>query len=189
MRSGHPDRRSQRPEVESLEALTFLSGLAATHSPAALVAPHFIPLPIIVGLKGTTQGYYAIKSLNPDAGRIYSLSTSGVFHDYGPGNVSGALRSVGFLAKGQATGTLLVNLQGGSVTLALTGPIQPGFSALPKTFSFTITHGTGKFHNFVGDPVGKGTVDVTLSAASKGAPAGVQGRIVLVFHSGIVAIA
>jgi hypothetical protein len=177
------NRRNRPLEVEALESMMLLSGLTTmpTMAPVAMT----IPLPIIVGLQGTTRGVYTSSHHNPDTGTSYSVFTAGTFKHYGPGAVTGNLHSVGFMASGHATGTLQVTLPGGTLTLALTGPTQPGFSPLPTQFSFVITKGTGKFHNAVGDPVGKGTVDVTLKPAMHGG----AGQITLVFHPGVVAIA
>jgi hypothetical protein len=49
-----------------------------------------------------------------------------------------------------------------------------------------ITNGTGKFHNRIGDPAGKGTVDVILHSRSASTAKQRQGAITLVFHPGIV---
>ncbi len=186
----HP--RNRRLEVESLESMTLLSGMTAVVGhplPAAQISSQTIPLPIIVGLKGTTHGVYNASSF-PDVGTSYSVYTAGKFQGYGPGVVYGTLHSLGFLASGQATGTLHVILPGGTLTLTLTGPTQKGFSPLPKQFSFEITKGTGKFHNATGDPVGKGTVSVALKPGP-GAGAGLNGhgQVTLTFVPGIVAIA
>ena len=60
-----------RPELERLEGLTLLSGVApgvapAAHALASTVS--FIPLPVIVGLKGTTRGTIIQQPGNPDTG-------------------------------------------------------------------------------------------------------------------------
>ena len=41
----------------------------------------------------------------------------------------------------------------------LTGPMQPGFSALPSTFTYTVLSGTGRFQGLHST----GTVQLTLS--------------------------
>jgi hypothetical protein len=95
---------------------------------------------------------------------------------------------LGNVFEGRASGSLLVSVPGGTLTLTLTGPIQGGFAALPSKFSFVITRGTGKFHNRVGDPVGRGTVDVLLKPAAASPGTQAQGGITLVFHPGIVVL-
>ena len=190
MRNVAKHSRNRRLDVESLESMTLLSGMTAVVGhplPAAQISSQAIPLPIIVGLKGTTHGTYTSSSF-PDVGTSYSVSTAGKLSGYGVGTVYGTLHSLGFIASGHASGTLHVVLPGGTLTLKLTGPTQKGFSPLPKQFSFEITKGTGKFHNATGDPVGKGTVNVTIKP---GPGAGLQGhgQVTLTFVPGIVAIA
>jgi hypothetical protein len=176
--------------VEFLEGKSLLSAVAtAAVPPRALPAPQYIPLPIIVSLDGTTRGSFKSSSPVPDVGRTYNVLATGRFAGYGVGVVSGTLHSLGFIASGQATGTLTVSLPGGTVTLSLTGPSQRGFSPLPTEFSFVVTKGTGKFHNKVGDPVGAGTVDVTLNPVAGSASLRQVGAITLVFHPQWVVIA
>ncbi len=191
MRNVANKSRNQRLEVESLESMTLLSAMTAVVGhplPPAQISAQAIPLPIIVGLKGTTHGVYTSSSF-PDVGTSYTVYTAGKLSGYGTGAVYGTLHSLGFLASGQATGTLHVILPWGTLTLTLTGPTQPGFSPLPKQFSFEITKGTGKFHNAVGDPVGKGTVSVALKPGPGGAGLHGHGQVTLTFVPGIVAIA
>jgi hypothetical protein len=147
-----------------------------------------IPLPRLVALKGSTRGTYAFESPVPDVGTAYNINTAGKLAGLGHATVSGSLNSIGFIAQGRAGGTLLVTAAGGTLTLKLTGPVQPGFSSLPSTFSYVITKGTGKFHNRFGDPVGKGTVDVILAPAGSSAAISGQGEVKLVFHPGIVVL-
>jgi hypothetical protein len=181
-------RRKRPLEVEALESMVLLSTMTSLNTPP--VAATTIPLPIIVGLKGATRGTYSSDQKVPDAGTTYSVLTAGRFEHYGPAAVFGSLQTLGNIASGQASGTLHVIVPGGTLTLKLTGPSQPGMSSLPTEFSFVITGGTGKFHNSVGDPVGKGAVGITLKPNAAGAsPTHGHGQIVLVFKPGIVAIA
>jgi hypothetical protein len=187
MRKPYRSRRNRPLEVESLESMLLLSTLSVNSPPVAATT---IPIPIIVGLKGSAHGNYTSEQKNPDTGTTYSVFTAGRFEHYGPAVVTGSLQSLGNIASGKATGTLHVIVPGGTLTLTLTGPTQPGLSKLPTEFSFVITKGTGKFHNSVGDPVGKGTVDVTLKPNATGAsPAHGHGQVTLVFKPGIVAVA
>ena len=185
-------RRSKNlPAVEQLEAVELLTGLTAiSNPPAAAAAPivSAIPIPIIVGLNGQTHGSYSSQVRIPDTGTIYDLQTTGKFHGYGQATVTGTLHTTGFTATGRAFGTLKVVLPQGTLTLTLTGPTQPGFSPLPNTFSFVISNGTGKFHNKVGDPVGRGTVTVTLVPPLTPSSQHQAGGVTLAFHSVPVAI-
>jgi hypothetical protein len=187
MRNTRRNRRSRPLEVEPLESMLLLSTLTPLHS-AATAAPTALVMttPVVVNLNGTTSGTYTSDQKNPDTGTQYNVTTVGSFAHYGPATVLGTLHSVGFIANGHATGTLRVFLPGGTLTLELTGPTQPGFSHLPSQFTYVITKGTGKFHNAAGDPIGRGTVDVTLRPIVHGANHGF-GLITLKFHSTPVA--
>ncbi|HEV3165518.1 MAG TPA: hypothetical protein VGZ22_15935 [Isosphaeraceae bacterium] len=192
MRNSHRNRWNRPLEVEPLESMTLLSGMPMMSSPpmaAPMIPAPPLPLPIIVSLNGTTHGFYASQQTVPDVGTTYSVLSFGKFAHYGTGLVFGTLHSLGNIASGIATGTLHVILPRGTLTLALTGPTQSGFSPLPKEFSFTITSGTGRFHDFVGDPVGKGTVDVTLQPDASSTATHGHGRITLAFHPGVVVLA
>lgn len=191
MHDAHRNRRTWHPEVEALESMTLLSGLAIS-SPvvaAAVVTPPGAPIPIIVALNGTTRGVYHTERKAPDTGTSYLVNTVGRFDDYGPAYVYGELHSLGNVKSGDATGTLHVILPGGTLTLRLTGPEQKGLSKLPGEFTFVITEGTGKFHNKVGDPVGKGVVDVDLKPDSKSKGPIQFGQVTLTFHSRPVVVA
>jgi hypothetical protein len=59
--------------------------------------------------------------------------------------LTGTLHLTGFIAHGQATGTLTFTVGGDRLSLSLVGPVQPGFSGAPKSFTYTITGGTGHF--------------------------------------------
>jgi hypothetical protein len=176
----------RRPVLEVLESVVLQSTATGVAPPAAFVSPPLIPLPMIVSLDGSGRGTYHARQANPDLPTTYSVSTVARFSRYGAAVVTGALQQLGFVASGQATGTLRVILPGGTVTLSLTGPTQPGFSSLPREFQFVVVKGTGRFHNAVGDPVGKGVVDVSLKPSPRPGGAGV---VTLTFHSLPVAIA
>jgi hypothetical protein len=96
-------------------------------------------------LSGSGHGTYTSASKVPDTGVNYTLQGVANLSELGPVTVTGSVHSLGFILTGQASGTLtFTNLQG-SVTIHLTGPVQEGFSALPKHFSYTVTGGTGAY--------------------------------------------
>jgi hypothetical protein len=190
MRNTRSKRRNTPLEVESLESMTLLSGLAMVNSPPAAAPVSFvIPIPVIASLDGTTRGFYVSRQKNPDVGTSYDVFTTGNLAHYGPAFVSGSLHSLGNVASGQAKGTLNVFVAGGTLTLKLTGPTQNGLSPLPTKFSFVVTQGTGKFHNAAGEPVGKGTVDVMLTPGAGSSAMIGHGMVTLVFHSSPVVVA
>src|SRR5581483_7237629 len=81
----------------------------------------------------------------PDVGKTQELSGTGTVAPLGAVAVRGELHTPGFVAQGRATATLTLTTERGSVTLQLTGPLQPGFSQPPATFQYTITGGTGAY--------------------------------------------
>lgn len=97
-------------------------------------------------LAGTAQKHPSI----PDTGQEVDLSGSGQLKTLGAVQVSGSVRTAGFIKQGRSTGTLTLSNYQGSVTLALTGPSQPGNSLLPTSYSFTITGGTGTYRSLSG---------------------------------------
>jgi hypothetical protein len=191
MRDAPRNRRSRPLEVEPMEPKLLLSGaniVSVPPAPEPLLPILRLPLPIIVGLSGTAHGSYTSSQKVPDVGTSYTVSASGTFTTYGKAAVSGSLQTPGFIATGKATGTLNLAFVGGTLTLALTGPTEKGFGGLPSEFSFVITKGTGRFHNSVGDPVGKGTVDVSITPGATGTALSGHGLITLTFHPGIVVV-
>jgi hypothetical protein len=95
-------------------------------------------------LSGQAQGGYASK-LVIDGGASYDLTGTGRFLGLDAVKVSGWVRGTGMIAQGHASGELTLTNGKGSVTLDLTGPQQPGFSALPESFDFTVAAGTGAY--------------------------------------------
>ena len=143
-------RTSLRPSVESLEAVTLLSGLAASVPiVAALVATTTTPIPPVpapreLALNGNLHGTYTSHN-RPDIGTTYDLFGRGHVTHLGRTSVTGNLHSVGFIMHGHATGQLFLSDARGTLTLTLTGPQQEGFANLPDRFDYTITNGSGAF--------------------------------------------
>jgi hypothetical protein len=97
-------------------------------------------------LAGQGSGTYAIDVTAPaDVGVGSDLQGTAVLAALGQVTVTGSVHSVGFIVVGQATGQLTFSNASGSVTIALTGPPQPGFSALPQQFSYQVVSGTGAY--------------------------------------------
>jgi hypothetical protein len=86
-----------------------------------------------------------------------------------------------FIATGHAGGTLTLSGARGSLTLQLEGPTQPGFSAPPSTFAYTILGGTGAF----AASHGSGQVTVGFVASPSHGPASLHdlgsGRVSIQF--------
>ena len=96
-------------------------------------------------LFGNAHGHFQLMEFMPDAGRAYALQGEANLTGVGHVALTGSLHGVGMLASGTAAGTLTFTGAGGSITLALTGPQQPGFAALPDRFNYVVVSSTGSF--------------------------------------------
>lgn len=95
---------------------------------------------------GQAHGTYSVLPGNPDIGKAYHVQGSGhVRGGVGDFTFTGTLHALGFIREGRATGTLTLSNAKGTLTLALTGPLQAGFSPLPVTFAYHATGGTGAY--------------------------------------------
>jgi hypothetical protein len=142
-----------------MEAKFLLTTPGAT-APTALVAT----MPLV--LAGSLQGRYSFGTTVPDAGDTYTLSGSGRVGPLGKVTFSAEFGTPGFIASGHTTGTLTLASPRGTITLGLLGPTQPGFSAPPTSFTYTIIGGTGAFAH----AHGSGHLTLTLTAQPTGTP-------------------
>jgi hypothetical protein len=148
--------------VEALEALVPLSGTAGA-LPGAVAVRQVTPIVSgqgqAISLQGTVRGGYFVSIGIPDTGSTYRIGTVGRIAPLGQTSETAQVHTIGFIASGTATGTMTIRASRGSLTLKLTGPVQPGFSPLPSTLSYTITGGTRAYQN----ASGSGTIAVTLN--------------------------
>jgi hypothetical protein len=148
-------RPTCRPRVEELELRTTPTGI----NPGGSMLP---PMPPVAGHQahspatGTLAGTYNLQNPIPDVGTVYQLTGAGVVAGLGRVSVSGSLHSLGFIASGQAGGTLTLVNHRGTLTVQLVGPAQAGFSPLPAAFTYSVTGGTGAYAHVRGS--GKATV-------------------------------
>jgi hypothetical protein len=109
------------------------------------------PQPAVSPLSGQGLGTYTNPAvpgaLTVNGLTTYNLKGTANLAGMGQVTVSGTIHSVGFVITGQATGFITFSNSRGSVTIALTGPLQAGFSALPPTFSYHVVAHTGAFAN------------------------------------------
>src|SRR5205807_1807119 len=104
-----------------------------------------------------TSSVGALKAIGIVGVDVIKFSVSGTAGALGAVSVSGKVKLPGFVASGHATGTLTLSNSQGSVTLALTGPLEPGFGAFPATLSYTVTSATGAYF----DNIASGIIAVT----------------------------
>jgi hypothetical protein len=142
------------------------SGVAAPAAAARLAAVVANPThPHHVTLVGQVSGTWANVLTLPDVRRPVDLSGAGTLSPLGTVQASGTLYTPGFIRQGRSTGTLVLSNAQGSLTIQLTGPLQPGFSPPPGTFSYRITGGTGAY---AGD-TGQGTASFHENTSDPGA--------------------
>ena len=134
--------RSCRPHIEELESIALLSvGAAGPASAIVSASRHQSPHH---HLAGSASGTWTAQLGNPDVGVTQYLVGNGKLKGLGDVQVQGSLHLTGFIQFGHADGTLALTNSHESVTLALTGPTQPGFSGPPQSFMFTIASGNGR---------------------------------------------
>jgi hypothetical protein len=152
--------------------MTLLSGMSAAvrGAIAALLAPVAPTSGQEIHLTGTVKGTYHVHIINPDTGKDFIFSGSGKIAPLGHVELTGHIHSPGFIYNGHSNGLLVLSDPNGSVTLAVTGPAQNGFTPVPDTFNHKITSASGKFK---GD-TGRGFIVLELDPAqtSPNPPAG-----------------
>jgi hypothetical protein len=139
-------------ELEELGSRT-LPGAVTTAGvlAASALTPMAIATPVVAShpLAGQGQGTFVNPvtpgSLTIGALTTYNLAGTANLAGMGQVNVTGTVHSVGFVLAGQATGQITFSNSRGSVTIQLIGPVQPGNTALPTNFSYSVVAHTGAF--------------------------------------------
>jgi hypothetical protein len=144
--------------LEELDARTLPSvTIPTTTAPAAAAAAPNPSHP----LHGTGAGHYLGHSLVVDAGLSYALTGKADLAGLGSFKMSGWVQGVGMVASGRATGQLVLSSAQGTITLALHGRVQPGFSPLPAELVYSVSGGTGAYQHLSG----YGVVGLTIMPA------------------------
>jgi hypothetical protein len=161
--------RQLRPSVERIESRALLSvGMASMAGASAI---HALAIrPHVLNLSGEASGRWSTSFGNPDVGRTTNLIGNGTISPLNAVSVTGSLHAPGFIARGRATGMLVLTNAQGSVTLQLRGPLQKGFSARPSTFSFRIVDSSGAYAR----SIGRGTAQISLLEADPLPPPGIS---------------
>jgi hypothetical protein len=160
--------------VEELGARVLPS--ATTVLPSAPDAPPAQHPPVHI-LSGQGEGTFSTGAILPGTGADYHLYGEGQFAGLGHVGIRGDVHAVGFLAHGHAAGTVTLTNDHGSVTLALTGPDQHGFSSLPEQFHYKVIGGTGAYAHLSKD--GALTLVLTPGPAGAGPKMGSHGAFSL----------
>lgn len=100
-------------------------------------------------LHGIGAGKLTPEFGTPDLGMIVDLHGAADLAGLGHVTVNGSIHGVGNIAQGHATGTITFTNAHGSVTVALEGPEQAGFSALPKHFHYQVVESSGQYEGLV----------------------------------------
>jgi hypothetical protein len=154
--------------VEELGSRTLPSSLTLTRVPPA---PHVVPAEssrIIpqagVRFFGLATGVFAAARPQQQLGTDYTIMGTADLAHIGHVGLAGQISSVGPGQPGQAVGTLSLNGRFGSITVKLTGPVQPALSPLPAHFQYTVLASSGIYANVHST----GTVDLTIGSGSTG---------------------
>ena len=179
------NRKRVSPQVEGLESMTLLSGVAAAVHHGHAVVQTATTQTQNLSLSGTVHGQYFAQSSNPDTGSTYSITAFGRISPLGRTAVTGSYQTPGFILNGTAHGSLTLTAAHGSLTLKLdqAGPIPQNSSGGSRLFQFTITGGTGAYAG----AQGSGTVNVTLDSSNSlnlGGHHLSTGRVTLTFQPG-----
>jgi len=98
-------------------------------------------------LSGKLTGAFTLTSPINDEGRKLSLTGTGSVNG-GSVQMNGVINGLGFVAVGRAAGDITITQSTqGTLVLHLEGPVQSGFSTLPKSFRYTVKSATGVFAN------------------------------------------
>jgi hypothetical protein len=103
-------------------------------------APHALP-----PLQGMGTGTFTHEPAVPDIAQVFELTGSADLAALGPVTIEGSVASTGFVAEGNAGGTLTFQNSHGSVTVQLTGPLQPGLAPLPQEFQYQVIASSGDY--------------------------------------------
>jgi hypothetical protein len=191
-------RRSQHPEVESLEVKSLLSGVSGSHVHIHVHETVVATVPLAathqIQLSGTAKGDYSARTI-PDAGKFYTFTNgTGTISPLNPPGSKGTTDVLGNVAlpgllimpvptTGSptttpsptpllpvvfATGQLFLSTPRGSLTLTLSAPSSDNAQSLPPAFSYKITAASG---DYKGD-TGFGSVVITVKPVNPTAMAG-----------------
>ena len=111
---------------------------------------------------GVIEGSYSVRRNAPDAGVAYDLRGSAMLDAFGTFDMDGSVQTTGFIQSGRATGVVVLTNAKGSITLALTGPVQPGFAPPPTSMTYTIQGATGAYAGMTG----RGSTNVSFTSGT-----------------------
>jgi hypothetical protein len=136
-------------QLETLEEREVPSGTAVVPTEGLATTAIIGPLPPVYhsthALAGIGHGTFLVNVLVVDSGLTFQIAGQGHFAKLGDVSIAGSIEGTGMIASGQAHGTLTFSNSHGSVTVEVTGPVQPAFGAMPTWFHYKVTSATGGF--------------------------------------------
>jgi len=119
-------------------------------APAPILSrPTAAPAPIapqmLHALAGTGFGTYVCNLQFSSTPTGFYFDGTATLQRMGTVHVTGSIRGVGYATNSRATGQLTFTNASGSVTIQLTGPVQPALSPLPSSFQYKVIAATGVY--------------------------------------------
>jgi hypothetical protein len=178
------ERMKARPQLESLESMTLLSGAAATastlHAHSEVSIATAAPVTTLT-LAGTELGSLHVHQSS--SGKTYDITAAGTLTPIGPAITIGIVHMISGITSGPPNGTLQLITKKGTLKLQIPESVTlpPGLPTPTSTNeivdTYVITKGTGAYK---GD-TGSGVVEFTFNrATSTGAKSSV-GRADITF--------
>ncbi len=156
------ERRQARPQLESLESMTLLSGMAAMMPIHAEVST---TTGTALTLTGTEKGVFLAHTTK--TAKNYAIDTAGTLSPIGRAAITGSLQVARGISSGPPSGTLHLITAKGTLTLqipqsvALPGGLPTATGTNEIVDTYVITKGTGAYK---GD-TGSGVVEFTFNPA------------------------
>lgn len=182
--------RRFRPAVDSLEdRLALSSGVADVVRPGDhqgqfgdLGTAAANASATTISLAGMARGTYTSRQNAADTGTTFAGSAKGKVTPLGQVTVTGSFHTPGLIKNGKIQGSLTLHGQRGTLTLSAAGPAAGQSSSRTFRLTYTITAGTGLFHN----AKGTGVVVITVTPAptsGAGFPRLGHGKVSLTFSA------
>jgi len=130
--------------------IPYLSAPVLAFAPAPTIArPTSAPAPLapqsLHALAGSGYGTYICNLQFGSTPTGFYFDGTATLQRMGKVHVTGSIRGVGYATNARATGQLTFTTAYGSVTVQLTGPVQPALAPLPSIFQYKVVAATGAY--------------------------------------------